>query len=219
MREQRGHEERVQSSPVYQREADWLDPFQPTAEREDEFSALVQDLRAVQEAVTCSRPSPSAAREAARLLRETRTLLGAFETTEDDQIAGRHWDLPGRAQALIPPLHVDQVTTTTAKGRFTVGRFHSGRYAMNGGVAPLVFDEIMGRLASSGDRPFARTARLTVNFRAPAPLGVELRIEAELIGQEGRKRFVRGVMLHGAMVVAEADGLWVETPPDKRSAV
>ena len=71
----------------------------------------------------------------------------SFEVAEGEQMAGRRWDLAGRAQALIPPLQIDEVTSSTAKARFTVGRFHSGRYAMNGGVAPLVFDEIMARLA------------------------------------------------------------------------
>ena len=198
---------------MHDREPGWLDPFKPTMHGEDEFSSLIAHLRAVQETVTRTRPSPAASREAARLLHEAQALLMSFEVAEDEQIAGRRWDLAGRAQALIPPLQIDEVTSSTAKARFTVGRFHSGRYAMNGGVAPLVFDEIMARLANSGDRPFARTARLTVNFRAPAPLGVELRIEAKVVSQQRRKRFLQGVMFDDRNVVADAEGLWVQTPP------
>jgi acyl-coenzyme A thioesterase PaaI-like protein len=86
---------------------------------------------------------------------------------------------------------------------------------MNGGVTPLIFDEIMARLANDSGRPWARTAYLNVNFRAPAPLDVELRVEAEYLRQDGRKRFMRGTMYHGEVLVADADGLWVELKPEQ----
>lgn len=199
-------------------EPGWCDPFRPTVPGDDDYATLIADLRSAQEVVTRSKPSAEAAQTASRLLREMWAVLTAYEVAEDDQIAGRRWDLAGRAQALIPALHIDRVGERTATARFTVGRFYSGRYAMNGGVAPLVFDEILARLANSGDRPFARTARLAVNYRAPAPLNVELRLEAEIVAQEGRKRFLRGVMFHGTAVVADAEGLWVQTLPHRETA-
>lgn len=197
----------------------WDDPFEPTADADDEFAELTDALRSVQEAVTRSRPTPDAASCAARTLRDLAARLAEFEVGEDEQIAGRRWDLPGRAQALTPALHVDEVTATRARGRVTVGRFHSGRYAMNGGVTPLIFDEILARLANSSGRHWARTAYLHVNYRAPAPLGVELRVEAELAGQEGRKRFLRGGMYHGDLLVADVDGLWIELKPEQTQNV
>ncbi|MEN0135988.1 MAG: PaaI family thioesterase [Rhodococcus sp. (in: high G+C Gram-positive bacteria)] len=197
----------------------WDDPFEPTADGDDEFAELAEALRSVQEAVTRSRPSPGAAGRAARTLRDLAARLAEFEVGEDEQIAGRRWDLPGRGQALTPPLHIDEVTATRARGRVTVGRFHSGRYAMNGGVTPLIFDEILARLANDSGRPWARTAYLHVNYRAPAPLGVELRVEAELAGQEGRKRFLRGAMYSGDVLVADVDGLWIELKPEQTQNV
>ncbi|OLL21542.1 MULTISPECIES: PaaI family thioesterase [unclassified Rhodococcus (in: high G+C Gram-positive bacteria)] len=194
---------------------DWNDPFDPTVEAGDEFAELVAAVRAVQEAFTRSRPDPAAASGIAGTLRSVAQRLEELEVGEDDQIAGHRWDLAGRGQALAPPLHIDAVTETTARGRVTVGRFHAGRYAMNGGVTPLIFDEIMARLANDSGRPWARTAYLNVNFRAPAPLDVELRVEAEYLRQDGRKRFMRGTMYHGEVLVADADGLWVELKPEQ----
>ncbi|QHE70484.1 PaaI family thioesterase [Rhodococcus sp. WAY2] len=193
----------------------WDDPFEPTTDSDDEFAELTEALRAVQEAVTRSRPNPETAGRAARTLRDLAARLAEFEVDEDEQISGRRWDLPGRGHTLSPPLHVDEVTETRARGHVTVGRFHSGRYAMNGGVTPLIFDEILARLANSSGRPWARTAYLRVDYRAPAPLGVELRVEAEFAGQDGRKRFMRGAMYHGDVLVAEVEGLWIELKPDQ----
>ncbi|WP_109529533.1 MULTISPECIES: PaaI family thioesterase [Nocardia] len=193
----------------------WDDPFEPTVAGEDEFAELTSALRAVQEAFTRSRPTPQAAALAAERLRETASVLAEFEVGEDEQISGKRWDLAGRGQAVAPALRIDEVTHTAVRGRVTVGRFHSGRYAMNGGITPLIFDEILARLANSGGRPWARTAYLNVNFRAPAPLDTELTVTARLVGQEGRKRFLRGELRDREVIVADAEGLWVELKPDQ----
>ncbi|MFC8529903.1 PaaI family thioesterase [Nocardia sp. NPDC057227] len=187
----------------------WDDPVLPTRDARDEYAALVEALRAVQESVTRSAPTPAAAAASARRLREIATALDVFEVDEDNQPAGKRWELAGRGHASAPPLHLDEVTATTARGRVTVHRFHSGRYAMNGGVTPLIFDEILARLANR-DRPWARTAYLRVDYRAPAPLHCELTVSAELVRIDGRKRTMRGRLHHGELLLAEAEGLWVE---------
>ncbi|WP_280426328.1 PaaI family thioesterase [Nocardia carnea] len=192
----------------------WDDPFLPTRASADEYAELVRALRDVQEAVTRSRPSPAVAAAAGACLDEIATALREFEVDEDAQIAGKRWDLAGRGHALPPPLHLDEITATSARGRVTVGRFHSGRYAMNGGVTPLIFDEILARLANHG-RPWARTAHLGVDFRAPAPLYTELTVTAHFVRQEGRKRYMRGALFHGDVLLAEADGLWIELKPEQ----
>ncbi|AZG47686.1 PaaI family thioesterase [Gordonia insulae] len=193
----------------------WPDPFRPTIECDDDYEALVGALRDVQEAVTRSRPTPEVAAFACDTLRRVRDLLSPFEVDEDDQIAGKRWETAGKGHALAPVLHIDEVTDTRAVAHVTVGRFHSGRYAMNGGVTPLIFDELLARLANSAGRPWGRTAYLNVDYRAPAPLHEELIVTAELVGQQGRKRFLRGAMRHGDRLVAEAEGLWVELKPDQ----
>jgi acyl-coenzyme A thioesterase PaaI-like protein len=81
--------------------------------------------------------------------------------------------------------------------------------AVHGGVLPLLFDEVLGRLAST-DRPRCRTAYLRVDFRRVTPIGRPLRVEARFDREEGRKRFLRGALYDGEEVTAEAEGLWVE---------
>ncbi|OZG29206.1 hypothetical protein BH683_009800 [Williamsia sp. 1138] len=193
----------------------WDDPLVPSTPIDDEFAQLIEALRDVQEAITRSNPTASGAAAAAESLRTVAAGMRDFEVGEDEQVSGKRWDLPGSGRALGPPLYLDTVTENTAAGRVTVGRFHSGRYALNGGITPLVFDEIMARLANSSGRPWARTAYLNVNFRAPAPLHAELSVTAELVSQEGRKRLVRGAIHHGDVLVADAEGLWVELKPEQ----
>ncbi|WP_307796984.1 PaaI family thioesterase [Williamsia soli] len=193
----------------------WDDPFVPSAPVHDEFAELIEALRDVQEAITRSRPDAAVAEAAAESLRAVAARMRDFEVDEDDQISGKRWDLPGSGRALGPPLHLDTASGSSAVGRVTVGRFHSGRYALNGGITPLIFDEIMARLANSSGRRWARTAYLNVNFRAPAPLHTELTVTAELVGQEGRKRLVRGAIHYGDVLVADAEGLWVELKPEQ----
>ncbi|MET4167694.1 MULTISPECIES: PaaI family thioesterase [Gordonia] len=194
---------------------DWSDPFRPTTSGDDEYESMVQALREVQEAVTRSRPTPTAAAEATAALRAVARLMWPHEVDEDEQIAGKRWSTPGKGHALAPALHIDHVTETTAVARVTIGRFHSGRYAMNGGVTPLIFDELLARLANSAGRPWGRTAYLHVDYRSPAPLHTELTLTAELVEQCGRKRTMRGAMFAGETLLAEVHGLWVELKPEQ----
>jgi hypothetical protein len=41
-------------------------------------------------------------------------------------------------------------------------------------------------------------------------------VEAEFVGQDGRKRFMRGAMYDGDILVADVEGLWVELKPEQR---
>jgi acyl-coenzyme A thioesterase PaaI-like protein len=94
-------------------------------------------------------------------------------------------------------------------GTVSFGRFHVGRGAAHGGAVSLVFDEVMGALAASRDRPLSRTAFLHVDFRALTPLDRELTIRAWFEREEGRKRFLRATISDGDLICAEAHGLWV----------
>jgi acyl-coenzyme A thioesterase PaaI-like protein len=100
--------------------------------------------------------------------------------------------------------------------RVTFGRFQlGGNGAVHGGVLPLLFDEVLGRLANSG-RTVARTAYLTVNFRHITRIGVEHTLVAELDRIAGRKRHLRGVLRDPTgRVVSDAEGLFVELRPDQ----
>ncbi|GAA4282642.1 PaaI family thioesterase [Brevibacterium daeguense] len=179
------------------------------------FNALVDALRDAQEAVTRSRPSESAARRAAALLSEAAELLGEG-VPDSEQLAGRLWDEPGRAQALAPPLYIDDVDGTSARGRVTFSRFHAGVRTVHGGALPLVFDEIMGRLATTSGKPFARTAHLTIDYRAGVPVDTEVEVFARVKRVEGRKLFLSSELCLDGTVLTECQGLWVQIREDPR---
>lgn len=192
----------------------WEDTFVPTAPADDEFASMIGALAEVQEAATRSLPTKEELSAFADRLSALAADLRRHEVSEDEQLAGKRWDMAGRGQTLIPPLHLVEMTPTMARGHVTVGRFYSGRYAMNGGVTPLIFDELLSRLANGFGRTWARTAYLKVDYRAPAPLETRLTLSAEVSSEQGRKRFVRGAMHDGDTLVAEAEGLWVEIRPE-----
>ncbi|QHN25427.1 PaaI family thioesterase [Gordonia pseudamarae] len=191
----------------------WTDLFGPTTESDDEFAALTGAVSALQEAFTRCDPPPEVAAALAHRLHEVAGQLRSHETAEDDQLCGRLWDRPGRGQVMAPALHVDEVTGTTARGHFTIERFHSGRYALNGGVTPMIFDEIMSRLGNSLGLGWARTANLSVDYRSPAPLYRKLTATAEFVRQDGRKRYLAATITDDRTLIAEATGLWVLTTP------
>jgi acyl-coenzyme A thioesterase PaaI-like protein len=114
---------------------------------------------------------------------------------------------------MAPPIHVDEMASDRASGHVTFGRFYlGGNGAVHGGAIPLVFDELMGRLANTG-RPPSGTAYLHVNYRKITPIETRLTIEARFASEEGRKRILRGVIRHGDRVCADAEGLFVALRP------
>ncbi len=61
----------------------------------------------------------------------------------------------------------------------------------------------------------AFTGRLTVNYRAPVPLGVDLSVRARLRNRSGRKLFMVAEMTHGDDVICDAEGLFIAIPPER----
>jgi acyl-coenzyme A thioesterase PaaI-like protein len=84
----------------------------------------------------------------------------------------------------------------------------------HGGVVAAVFDDVMGIVLTIHQTP-AFTARLTVSYLAPVPVGVELEFRARQTWREGRKLFIAAEATHGGAVVAEAEGLFIALPPER----
>ena len=177
------------------------------------FSAMIDALRTLQNVITGSRPPAGVLEETTRQLTELARQLGKYPVDERDQIAGHLAETPGRGQALIPPVHLDEVASGRVRGHVTFGRFYlGGNGAVHGGALPLVFDELMGRLANTARSP-ARTAYLHVNYRNVAPIETRLTVEAHVESEEGRKRVLRGVLRDGDTVCADAESLFVALRP------
>ncbi|MEV8546457.1 PaaI family thioesterase [Streptomyces sp. NPDC051572] len=178
-----------------------------------EFGSLLAGARRLLDAVAAADAPDEAVRAAARQVEAACAALEPYGAEEAQAPAGNRPDLPGRGHPLLVPLVIDHELPTEVRGRVTLGRAHlGGGKAAHGGVLPLLFDEVLGRLASLG-RPQSRTAYLRVDYRKVTPLGVELRVEGRIERTEGRKLFAYGQLLHGVQILAEAEALFVQLRP------
>lgn len=178
------------------------------------FPEMIDSLRALQDRITAASPPEELVADITRTFANLSARLEPHEVGEHDQLTGHLVDLPGRGQTMAPVLHVDDADAERARGRVTYGRFYlGGNGAVHGGAVPLVFDEIMGRLANSAGRAPSRTAYLHVDYRSITPVGAELRVEAWFDREEGRKRLLKGTLHHGDTLCAEAEGLFVVLRP------
>ncbi|SRR5713101_2282906 len=179
-----------------------------------QYESFVGAFRQLQDAVARSNPPEQLWVELETMARDMAARLEPSAAPERQQPAGTRRDLPGRGHPFLVPFVVDESTDTVIRGRVTFGRFHlGGNGAAHGGAIPLVFDEILGRLANAGERPSSRTASLKVDYRKITPIEVELSVDATFDRQEGRKRWVTGRLRHGETIVAEAEGLFIQLLP------
>jgi hypothetical protein len=175
---------------------------------------LIEAVRAVQDAVVEAAAPDDVALGVAERLEQIAADLKPWAVEEQDRVAGRRPDLPGRGHPLLLPVIIDEEDDTHVRGRVTFRQYHLGGHgAAHGGTLPLLFDDVVGRLASALPPRIARTAFLTVNYRAITPLDVELRVDASLDKIEGRKRWASGRLYHGELLLADANGLFVELRP------
>lgn len=178
------------------------------------FPAMIDALRTLQDRLTAAAPPEDLVAEVTRTLTDLSARLEPHTVGERAQLTGHLVHLPGRGQTMAPVLHIDEHDHDHVRGRVTFGRFYlGGNGAVHGGAIPLLFDEIMGRLANTGGRPPSRTAYLHVDYRSITPVEAELRVEARFDREEGRKRFLTGTLHHGDILCAEAEGLFVALRP------
>lgn len=129
-----------------------------------------------------------------------------------------HSPFIGLANPLSPPIRF-AYEPGRVTGRVVFGAAYEGPPGcVHGGYVAAAFDELLGAAQSlSGTQ--GMTARLTVNYRSPTPLGEELTMEGILSGQEGRKIFCEGRLFAGDRLCAEAEGLFISFDPEKFRAL
>lgn len=99
--------------------------------------------------------------------------------------------------------------------RTTLGpAFEGAPGRAHGGVVAALLDEVMGFVLSIHATP-AYTGRLTVTYRAPTPLGVEVELRAKLHSRHGRKLRIEGDARHGTALLAHAEGLFIAVDPGR----
>jgi acyl-coenzyme A thioesterase PaaI-like protein len=188
---------------------DRIDIGQPKA-----FPVMIDELRKLQDQMTGSNPPEQVAGKIADAISSLTRELAEYAVDERHQVAGHLVGIPGRAQCMVPVVEIMENSDTHARGHVSFGRFYlGGNGAVHGGAIPLVFDELMGRLANTGGRRPSRTAYLHVNYRNITPIQTRLDIEARFETEEGRKRILRGTIRDGDTLCADAEGLFVALRP------
>ena len=172
------------------------------------YGPLLEATRELMDAVAALDAPEEVLIAAAGALQAVTSTLAAHTTDELHSPAGKRPDLPGRGNVMMPRILIDRQNPHEVLGRVTLTRAHLGGGAAHGGVIPLMFDEVLGRMAGR-DRPSSRTAYLHVDYVNLTPLNRELRIEGIVYRIEGRKIYVNGRLLDGDTLLAEADALFV----------
>jgi acyl-coenzyme A thioesterase PaaI-like protein len=102
--------------------------------------------------------------------------------------------------------------------RTTLGpAFEGAPGRAHGGAVAALIDDVMGFVLSI-HATTAYTGRLTVNYRAPTPIGVELEMRARLHSRHGRKLRIEADARHGTTLVAQGEGLFIAVDPESFAA-
>ncbi len=108
----------------------------------------------------------------------------------------RHNPVTGEANPLAPPIKIATTPEGTARAEFILGPVYEGPPdAVHGGVCAAILDSLLGSATAAGNRP-GMTARLTLSYLRPTPLGVPLVAEAWVRGVERRTTIVDGRILN-----------------------
>lgn len=118
----------------------------------------------------------------------------------------------GRANPLAPPLRLEadlDADPPAVAGTARFGPQYEGPPGhVHGGYLAAAFDEVLGMAQSLGGKP-GMTGTLTVRYRSPTPLHVELALRGWVERVEGRKIFTRGTVHAGDRLCAEAEALFI----------
>jgi acyl-coenzyme A thioesterase PaaI-like protein len=178
------------------------------------WAALTDSLTDFLDALAAAAPDQATVESLTADLAGWTDKLVPHAVVERDRVFGRRTDLAGRGQTMSPKLVVTASTADTVDATVRFGDyFLGGNGAVHGGAIPLLFDEVLGRLANSSGRPAQRTAYLHTDFRSVTPVGKDLTVKAWVESEEGRKRFLRATLHDGDILCAEAEGLFVALKP------
>jgi acyl-coenzyme A thioesterase PaaI-like protein len=177
---------------------------------------LARAIRSLQDAYSSAAGSDEFLLQTAAAVEAHAAALTDYEVPEAARVAGRRPDLVGFGQVLVPPMRYIEASSEHAVVELRCGPLYLGSGgALHGGVAPLVLDDVLGRLAN-GNRtadPSAastvRTAYLHVNYRALAPVSVSLIVTAREARRDGRKQWMTAEITAAGKLLADAEALFV----------
>lgn len=144
-----------------------------------------------------------------------------FAESADGSDVGAFFDqspLIGLSNPLSPPMKLEE-TGGRVLGTVVFGGAYEGPPGhVHGGFVAAAFDEVLGFAQSLTGNP-GMTGGLTIRYRRPTPLRVELAFEAGVDRVEGRKIHTSGRLLAGGEVTAEAQGVFVSVDPERFAAL
>jgi acyl-coenzyme A thioesterase PaaI-like protein len=142
----------------------------------------------------------------------------------DDPDVGERWYNPvyGPGSPIAPPMHVEQFPEGRAVGRVTIGKPHEGPPGLvHGGVSAMLLDHVLARSPRAAGRG-GLTARLTVTYRRPVPLGVPLVVTGEMTGVDGRRSTASARLVaedDPTTTLVEAEAVLVSLRPERAADV
>jgi acyl-coenzyme A thioesterase PaaI-like protein len=184
--------------------------WEPAAERRELGAAL----RKLVDAAVLTSASPDELRAAAAAADELTAMLSGPAVTVDDSVrAGSYREqmslVGGASHPIAPQLRMVRVDSESALGEVVIGPvFQGGPGLVHGGILALLIDHAMGCVAAQPDRP-AMTARLTMRYRRPTPLGVPLTVSVRLDRTEGRKLLLSAAITADGTVTVEAEAVFL----------
>ena len=122
----------------------------------------------------------------------------------------------GFANAIAPPFHFElDNEAQVARGRGTFRRAHEGGPGIvHGGLLAATVDELLGMATTFAGQP-GMTGRLSMRYHHPTPILEELRMEARLDKQEGRRLFMSCDVHAGDLRTASAEAVFVVVGREK----
>jgi acyl-coenzyme A thioesterase PaaI-like protein len=108
---------------------------------------------------------------------------------------------------------------TEVVARTSLGLLYEGPIGMvHGGIIASLFDQFLS-IANIDNGFGAFTGTLTIRYRRPCPLGVELRFQCRTDRVEGRKVFAAGELYADEVLVAEAEGVFIQPSAERLAEI
>lgn len=175
------------------------------------YADLLAVLRRTAEALAASTADEATMRRLTRRMQEITAVLEESRVAPGCGYSGRRHDLPGRGHPQLVPAVTTRWATNLIEADVRFDASHvGGRGAVHGGMLPLLFDELLGRLSNANRPTPARTAYLRTDYHRVTLPYVDYRFDGTVDEEEGRKRLLTArLTAPDGFVVASAEGLFV----------
>jgi uncharacterized protein (TIGR00369 family) len=180
------------------------------------YQPLTQSVRTLIDTLVRTEVDLDSARAAHAHIQRALDLLGekvmpgSFGTCSDLQQRGEPWGnvVIGLRNPMALPLNIVDDSPGQVSADMHVGAAYEGPPGhVHGGVCSLVLDHVLSAAAYQPGRP-VYTGTLQITYIRPTPLG-DLRAEAWVEHEAGRKTYVRGRLVSEGHTTVKAQGIFI----------